>query len=251
MAGSFPMSSTTLGVLIEAIDEGYEDRRIGTLLLKAGADPWQPQKWPNKQTRLQRLFASMRTAAGEEASAAALELVRLILRDGSRGGRTPTIWYPKVRAAVAADGWEYDQGSERLVPTVPGVQVAEETSLLEEEMQERGWSVAAGHYRQALSAFGARNWASANAQLRSALEDLLRSSAELVSGNRPAEVQACLDALRAKGVLLDGEFGFAKGLWTLCQSRGPHAGLSGEEEALFRLLAVTSYSRFLLARLPR
>jgi hypothetical protein len=252
MTAGFPLSSRTLGILVEAIDEGYEDRRIGTLLLKAGADSWQPATWPNKQTRLQRVFDTMRKDSGEEASVAVLELVRLVLGDGDGNCdvRTPTTWYPNVRAAVAADGWDYDPDSGRLLPMVPGIQVAEEASLLEEKMEERGWSVASGHYRQALSAFGARNWASANAQLRSVLEDVLRSSAEFVSGKRPAEVQSSLDALRAKRVLLDGEFGFAKGLWTMCQSRGPHAGLSDEEEARFRLVTVSSYSRFLLARLP-
>jgi hypothetical protein len=77
----------------------------------------------------------MRNDAGEEASAAALELVRLALGHGSRSGRTPTIWYPTVRAALATDGWEYDQDSKRLVPTVPDVQVAEETSLLQEQIR--------------------------------------------------------------------------------------------------------------------
>jgi hypothetical protein len=161
----------------------------------------------------------MREDEGQDAAAAAMELVRLVLRGGSQGRSEPTIWYAEVHAAVAADGWEYDRNNERLLSTVPGVSVADETTFVEDTLTGRGWPVAAEHYRQALDAFGTRNWESANAQLRSTLEDLLRSTVELFSGDRPDDAQACLDVLRKHKVLLDGEFGFAKGLWALCQPR--------------------------------
>jgi|SRR5450759_3436862 len=245
---TFPFRSKTLAVLIQAIEAGYSHAQIGTLLMEAEADQWEAADPPNKQKRLQLLFNNMRNDDGEEAASAALELARLVLRDGSANGRSS--WYVGVKDAVASDGWEFDEGHDTLVPTVPGVEVAQETSFLEDDMSNRGWGTAAGHYRQALDAFADGKWASTNGQLRSMFEDLVPSIAEAVSGKRPKEIQGCLDQLRKYGVLIDGEHGFVKGLWDMCQSRGPHAGLSDEAEARFRLMTVTSYSRFLIERLP-
>jgi hypothetical protein len=244
-----PFASRTVAVLVRAIDRGFSHADIGTLLLEAGADDWAPDQWSNKQTRLQQVFAGMRKDASPASEKAGLELARLVLvRGDSSWGRAD--WFDDVEAALAADGWEYDSDAERLAPTVPGAKVAEEVEHVERELKARGWTTAAGHYRQALEAFGAGNWASANAQLRSLLEDLFPLAAEEVSGKRPREVRAALDGLVKRKFLADGEYDFARGLWQLCQSRGSHPGLSDEEEARFRLVAVTAYCRFLLDRLP-
>lgn|GEM_PF-5327083 len=248
----FPFSSRTVGVLVRSIDAGYTSATIGTLLLEAGADRWEPASWPNKQTRLQRLFASMRESSDPDVRHAAIDLATQVLRDGARPGsfHGPTTWYEDVRAAVAADGWEYDVEARRLIPTVPGVDAVEYTDAVDRALAARGWTTAAGHYRQALDAFGRGNWASANAQLRSALEETLPLAASVVARARPNEVQAALDMLRSAGQLVDGEYSYAKGLWQLCQSQGSHPGLSDEEESRFRLVSVTAYLRFLLDRLP-
>ena len=143
---AFPFGSRTVGVLVRVIDQVYTDTHIGTLLLEAGAEPWAPQQWPNKQTRLQRLFAQMREDTGADVEPVALELVRLLLRKGSPSAEraSPSVWWSEVLDAVAADGWEYDVDNERLVPTIPGVRVAEETTRIEAELNRRGWSTAPG-----------------------------------------------------------------------------------------------------------
>jgi hypothetical protein len=66
------------------------------------------------------------------------------------------------------------------------------------------------------------------------------------AGNEPV---AALQRLQQGGRLLDGEFNFLRGLWTLSQQRGAHQGLTTEEEALFRLQTTTSAARFLLHHL--
>lgn len=246
---AFPFGSRAIAALIRAIEAGYSHADIGTLLLEANADAWAPIEWPNKQQRLQDLFASLRRDGEHDASSAALDLARRVLEDGSSGWNSQPTWYAPLVAALAADGWEYDAKNARLTSAIPGVSVIEETTILEQELRLQGWSVAAGHYRQALDAFAAGRWASANGQLRSMLEELLQAAAELVSSRRPRDAQACLDALRKHDVLLGGEYGFAKGLWQLCQSSGSHPGLSSEDEARFRLMTVTSYARFLNERL--
>ncbi len=77
---------------------------------------------------------------------------------------------------------------------------------------------------------------------------MLPLAAEATDGKRPSSARAALDLLK-KEVLLNGEFDFLKGLWTLCQSRGSHPGLSGRAEATFRLMVVTAEARHLLGRL--
>jgi hypothetical protein len=66
------------------------------------------------------------------------------------------------------------------------------------------------------------------------------------AGNEPV---AALQRLQQGGRLLDGEFNFLRGLWTLSQQRGAHQGLTTKEEALFRLQTTTSAARFLLHHL--
>jgi hypothetical protein len=248
---AFPFRSQSIGALVEAIATGYSDAKIGTLLLKAGADTWAPESWPNKERRVQDLFKSLRAAEDPEAEAAALELARLTLEAGapSPGGKSRIIWWEPLRDAVAADGWEYDVESARLTATIPGVSVADQLNGLEAELSNRGWNTALGHYRQAVEGFGTKNWATVNSQLRSFLEDMLPRAAEAATGRHPGSVRAALDALR-KEILVDGEFELLKGLWTLCQPRGSHPGLSDRRESTFRLMTVTSESRFLLDRLP-
>lgn len=247
---AFPFGSRSLGALVEAIATGYTDTRMGTLFLNAEADGWAPEKWPNKEGRIQRLLDALRKDGSAEADAAALELARLALEAGapSPGGRTQIIWWEPLRDALAADGWEYDVASARLTAVVPGVAVPEQLNGLEAELKKRGWTTAAGHFRQAVDGFGAANWATVNSQIRSYLEDMLPRAAEAASGKRPSSPRAALDALD-KGVLLDGEFEFLKGLWALCQPRGSHPGLSDRAESTFRLMTVTAESRFLLGRL--
>lgn len=247
----FPFTTKTIGVLVEAIATGYSQARIGTLLLKAGAEDWAPERWDNKEHRMQLVFKRLRTAEDLDAATAALELARLALEAGapaSAGATTRIIWWEPLRDALAADGWEYDIESARLTSVVPGVAVPEHLSGLEEELEGRGWTTAAGHFRQAVEGFGAGNWATTNSQLRSFLEDMLPLAAEATDGKRPSSARAALDMLK-KEVLLNGEFDFLKGLWTLCQSRGSHPGLSDRAEATFRLMVVTAEARHLLGRL--
>jgi hypothetical protein len=248
---AFPFRSRTLGMLVRTIDMAYSNTLIGTLLLDAEADRWDPPKPSNKQDRLQRLFRAMREDGGEDAETAALAIAQRLMSSGASSARRgrPMVWWDEALDTLATDGWEYDADSDRLVPTVPGMRVAEETSLLERALTDRGWTTAAGHYRQALDAFSRGDWAAANGQLRSLLEDVLPAAAERVSGKRPKQPRASIDVLRAKGALMEGEFDLLKGLWDMSQHRGPHPGLSDVEEARFRLVTVTAQCRFLLARL--
>jgi hypothetical protein len=249
---AFPLTSPSIGKMIRFIDRAYTSAQIGTLLLECGADAWAPATWANKQQRLQDAFSSLRADGDPEASRVALRVAEAVLVKGAPpiGGGGAADWWDELRATIEADGWEYDASNRRLTAVIPGVSVAEVSTSLEEQLRRQGWSTAADHYRQALDNFGKLNWASCNSQLRCLVEEILPTAALAVSGVRPKDVQGSLDALKKAAVLVEGEYGMVKGLWSMCQPRGSHPGLSDREEAVFRLLAVTAHCRFLMSRLP-
>jgi len=249
---AFPFRSRTIGVLIETIGSAYSKAQIGTLLLKAEADDWEPSRADNKEHRLQLVFKGMRAAGTTDAERAARGLVQLVMEKIAPPPIGRAHWGAEWTAlcdALAADGWEFDAESQRLTPVVPGVSMPEELNGLEAELKARGWSTSELHFRRAANGFGDGEWESANSQIRSFLEDLLPSIAEEVTGQRPGHPRAAIQAF-PDDFIDSGERELIKGLWSLSNERGSHPGESDPVEATFRLMTVTATARLLLGRLP-
>lgn len=251
--GEFVLSSKSIAVLAEAIETGNSATTMGALFLKAGVDAWEPERPANKLDRAVKLLKNLRADNSTEANAGVVELARLMLAGGKGNPDSyyrpePTVWWAPLRAAIAADGWEFDERDDRLVPTVPTVHVTDEVTWIEADLKRRQWNTAAGHYRQAIDAFASGNWASANAQLRAFFEDTVRQAAGIPPGGGTGHVQKAFDALHAANKLVDGEHQFGKDLWKLLHASGSHPGLSDQDESRFRLLTLTGYARYLLRR---
>lgn len=253
MLTTFPFSSRTIGVLIEAIVSSHTATTMQTLWLKAEVDGWD-LVGSNKEARAQDLLHTLRHSSRPQDHKGALELARLVLVKGKPRPdwmqRPSPEWWTELRDAVAADGWEFDAANDRLVPTVPGTVVADEVSWIEAELRRRGWTTAAEHYRQAIDSFASGNWAAANSQLRTFYEAVTRVAGGTEGIGGAGQVQAAIGNLDAAGSLIGGEADFAKKLWKMLHPGGSHPGLSDEDESRFRLLTLTGYVRFLLARLP-
>jgi hypothetical protein len=253
MMGEFVLSSKTIGVLAESIEAGNSGTAMGTLFLKAGVDRWEPEHAANKLDRALKLLKSLRDDNTKEANTGALELARLMLVSGKADPTSwlrsePAPWWTPLYDTIAADGWEFDESNDRLVPTVPELHVTEEVTWIEADLDRRGWTTAAGHYRQAIEAFASGNWASANSQLRAFFEDLVPNAGGVLAGAATGHVQRAFDALQAAGTLVEGEQQFGKDLWRMLHAHGSHPGLSDQDECRFRLLALTGYARYLLSR---
>lgn len=252
VAVPYPLSGRTKGHLAEAIALRYSHSNMGILFRKAGAERWISGDDGNKETRALDLLANMAGDGSKEAAAAGLELLRLVLADGQAAahGREAS-WYPGLRDAAQADGWEFDEAHDKLVPLVPGTSTADELTWIEAELDRRGWTEPAGHYRQAVANFADSNWAAANSQLRTFFEAIIRTVAGLEEAKGPGVVQKGFDALDARGdLLVEGEAAFGKAAWRLMHEGGSHPGLSDQDTSRFRLLTLTGYARLLLSRLP-
>lgn len=134
--GEFVLSSRSIGVLAEAIEAGNSATTMGTLFLKADVDRWEPEGAANKLARAVKLLRNLRSDNSKEANAGALELARLMLAAGkadpnSWGRSEPAVWWPALRDTIGADGWEFDDIDDRLVPTVPALRVTDEVTWIE------------------------------------------------------------------------------------------------------------------------
>ncbi len=249
----FPFSSKTVGLLVEAISEGHTETKMRTLFLKAGVDSWEPEQYKNKEHLAQQVLYTLRYEVSEGTGAdGALELARLVLVSGKPQGwrYDGAPWFEPLKHSISADGWEFDEGSDEFVAAVPGTQMPEEVTWVGSDLQRRGWTVAQGHYEQAVENFAAGNWAAANGQLRAFLESLIRTAGGTSNASGAGQVQAAFDALDGAGHLIADEADFGKKLWKMLHTGGSHPGLSNEDESRFRLLTLTGYARFLLTRLP-
>ena len=246
----FPFSPRTIGYLVEAIASAYSKANMRTLFLKAGIDVGTTEH-SSREAAAQTLLLNLREAATEEAHTCGRELVRLVLTDGKPDKWCePARWWTHLKDAIAADGWDFDDEADRLVPIVPGAPLSEEVNWIERELERRGWATAAGHYLQAVESFAEGQWAAANGQLRTFYESLIRTAAGNQNASGSGQVQAAFKILDSLQRLILGEADFGEQLWGLLHPHGSHPGLSDEDESRFRLLTLTGYARFLLSRLP-
>jgi len=189
------------------------------------------------QPRSNALVMALRSR--DDGGAALTQLVEYVLERRGAG------WAPSDRLlqSLRIDGFEWHDG--RLVPTTPQPAALDpELSQLELDLQDLGLDVAAEHYRQAYESFVASNWEASNGQIRSFMEDFLIALGIRETSNGRSDASAALQDLRNEGFFDDPEWQMLKGFWQGIQDRGPHHGLSHEQEALFRLHLATSIARY-------
>jgi hypothetical protein len=182
----------------------------------------------------------------DDGDARLTQLIEYVLRWRGAG------WEPADRLlhALRLDGCEWRDGM--LVPTTPEpLPLVQELSQLECDLQDLSLNVAATHYRQAYESFVAGHWEAANSQVRSFVEDFCIEVGRLETSKSRSDPLASLQDLRSQGFLDDPEWQTFKGFWQGIQDKGPHHGLSHEQEALFRLHVATAIARYIIHKLGR
>ena len=238
-----PLTRRTLARLMEAVAEQSSHAEISNLYFEFAVDDSDPGDGNNKLTRSRELVRAIEAGRAEiAADEAFVDLANRVLdREYARERHTALL------ASLAVDGFEW--GADGLVPSMPiPAQPAPEVSALETDLTNHELRVAATHYRQAIDNFVDGNFEAANGQLRSFLEALFRSVGVSAGAQDNVGADAAVVYLRRQGVLDDAESQFLRGLWSGAQDNGPHAGLTNEEEARFRLHTATAAARYLLRK---
>ena len=148
---------------------------------------------------------------------------------------------PELVNSLDRDGYVLDRNGLRIkLPTQVPI-VTEENELIK-LLDQFGYSVAKGHYEQAVSAHTRGDWAAANSQLRNFVEEFFDRTCEAVAPGSYTSSHNRRAALAKEGFFRsdlnewsnDGK-GFVQGFWRRLHPQGSHPGLSEKEDSTFRL----------------
>lgn len=242
-------SDRTLAVVIEVTADSYTHDQLDVLFLRLGLVGRGPLDQGTGRTKLRRVRRAVELLEADDRT---MELVRELVEErfsrstGATWGQSPAV-PERLVDAVRLDGFDIAEG--RLVAATPGpASLGPETSALELRLRERGYVVAASHYEQAVGSYVDGRREASNGQLRSFLESLLIDLSNRTTGGSPSSARGAIDRLRSSGHIDGSEADILKGVVGVSNSRGAHAGLSDDEEALFRLHFATATARYILAR---
>ena len=156
----------------------------------------------------------------------------------------PSEKFPELVNSLDRDGYMLDRNGLRAkLPQELPITVQEDE--LVELLNRFDFSVAIGHYNQAVSAHTRGDWAAANSQLRNFVEDFFDRVVDVVAPGEYNSSHNRREALAKSGFFRsdlnewsnDGK-GFVQGFWKRLHPQGSHPGLSEKEDSTFRLQLV-------------
>jgi len=267
------LSDPTLGLLVQVAADAYTLKELKTMMLRVdlaherygGADYSRHDLVRDRLLRARTLALQ----GDRDAHRALLAFVRVLVQQMVRNPYDPPHWFAELCESLLADGYQltWDNWTEtdslledyrkqpnyRILPTDSGpVPLADEISVLERDLDLRGYTVALKHYRQAVDLFGQhQQYEPANGALRNALEavvmGLAKDHANFQGQGRAGEGRPAIDHLIKTEALPKQDGGnMLLGLWQMIQTNGPHPGQSTADEARMRIQFVTAAARFLL-----
>lgn len=207
-----------------------------------------------KETSIAKHLIDNPDATGPKGSGLATEIIEYIT-ENYHGFDTLPEAYSQLANSLDRDGFELtDKGARKKLPT--------ELPLVEQEDQlialllKHGFDTAKGHYEQAIAAHGRGEWASANAQLRTFVEDFIDRAYAKVCGGTEQHTNQKRVALAKAGFFIKeyNEYlfngtGFFEGFWKRLHPEGSHPGLSEQPDSTFRLHLVILVVHHLMERL--
>lgn len=167
----------------------------------------------------------------------------------------PAELFPELVNSLDHDGYKLDRNGLRakLPSQLP---VIEEENELIQILDQFGYRVAKGHYEQAVAAHARGDWAAANAQLRSFVEEFFDQVAETVAPGSYSSSHQRRQALAKEGFFRsdlnewsDDGTGFVQSFWKRLHPQGSHPGLSEKEDSTFRLHIVIVVMHYFAKRL--
>ncbi|WP_077343064.1 hypothetical protein [Pseudocolwellia agarivorans] len=189
-----------------------------------------------KETSITKYLVENGNAKTQSGAPFVVDVVEYLLRDRSNCANTKAL-----ENALAKDGYELTESSVRksLPSAIP---LLESENKLVEILNRRGLTVAIGHYEQAIAAHGRGDWAAANAQMRSFVEEFFNQCHALLSAGSGTTTQQRKEDLARTGFFasqynefLNNGTGFVEGFWKRLHPQGSHPGLSESADSSFRL----------------
>jgi hypothetical protein len=180
-----------------------------------------------------------------------VEVIEFLLRNKSRVGDR----FSSFVHSLEKDGYQLTENSVRA--SLPSqIPLVENEDRLFEILRKRQFNVAIGHYQQALAAHGRGEWAAANAQLRSFVEEFFNHIHVIIKAGTATQSQARKEELAKIGFFstqynefLHNGTGFVEGFWKRLHPEGSHPGLSESADSTFRLHLVLLVLHYFAERL--
>ena len=207
-----------------------------------------------KATSIAKHLISDPEALGPNGSALPIEVIEYATKN-HRGFESLSESYPDLAHSLDRDGFELtDTGLRRKLPAQ--LPVVEQEDQLISLLEKFGFGTAKGHYEQAIAAHARGEWAGANAQLRSFVEEFFDKTQAIVcpgqyssSNDRKIALAKAGFFIREYNEFLSNGTGFVEGFWKRLHPEGSHPGLSEQSDSTFRLHLVIVVIHHFLARL--
>ena len=157
------------------------------------------------------------------------------------GYSDPAERFPELVNSLDHDGYILDnKGLRRKHPNQ--LPVASQENELFEILSKYEFNIAKGHYEQAIAAHARGDWAAANSQLRSFVEELFNKIADIIVPANYSTSHARRAALSKAGFFktelnewTDDSKGYIQGFWKRLHPEGSHPGLLEKDDCTFRL----------------
>ncbi|MEI2630739.1 hypothetical protein [Erwinia aphidicola] len=207
-----------------------------------------------KENSLVNFLIKNRDLKGPDNSNLSVEIIEHIIKKGKTSfSRNSNL--DNLNNTLKKDGYELTENSVRKI--LPDeIPVAQTENRLNEILNKYGFSTAISHYNQAIASHGRGDWAAANSQLRTFVEDFFNQvHCKIQAGNGDTTNQKRGELEKAKffrseyNEYLHNGTGFIEGFWKRLHPQGSHPGLSEEEDSTFRLHLVLIVIHYYAERL--
>jgi hypothetical protein len=206
-----------------------------------------------KETAISKYLIANEEAKGPMGSALVVEVIEYLLKNKHHSEEH----FQKLAHFLKKDGYSLTDTSIRT--SLPSqIPLVESEDRLIEILKNRGFDVALGHYEQAVAVHGRGEWAAANAQLRSFVEEFFnRIHSSINAGNatqsqaRKAELENIGFFRKEYNEFLHNGTGFVEGFWKRLHPEGSHPGLSESADSTFRLHLVLLVLHYFAERLDK
>ena len=184
-----------------------------------------------RETSIVKYLVLNPEAVGPNGSNLAIEIIEYALKN-HRGFESFAESHSDLAHSLEKDGYELtSSGIKTKLPTE--FPVVEQENQLISLLDKFGFSTAKGHYEQAIAAHSRGEWASANAQLRTFVQEFFDRTQDIVcpksyfsSNDRKIALAKAGFFLQKYNEYLFNGTGFVEGFWKPLHPEGSHPGLS-------------------------